>query len=191
MCEICRNRPCSKAEILLRRTDTFGPVCFIYAFLSPISKAETLKGTLLQTDNFFHSSDKKHELHQHELNWIFLSNLSKRNIFLHFKNNNYFFDFILIIKCDTFEWNSVSFFLSCSLQPAVVLFHWKWYRTGTFKPYITPLWTIGFSIVIYIKLWWSFKDLHKNALKSSTVDILTSEKNVVLFMHLFILFSQL
>ena len=59
VCEICINRSCSKTEILLRRTDTFGPVCFIYAFLSPISKAETLKRTLLQTDNFFQSSDKK------------------------------------------------------------------------------------------------------------------------------------
>ena len=59
MCEICINRSCSKAEILLKRTDAFGPVCFIHAFLSPISKAETLKRTLLRTDNYFQPSDKK------------------------------------------------------------------------------------------------------------------------------------
>ena len=57
--ETCINRSCSKAETLLRRTDTFDPVCFLYASLSHISKAETVKRTLLQTDNFFQSSDKK------------------------------------------------------------------------------------------------------------------------------------
>ena len=39
--------------------DTFDPVCFLYASLSHISKAEIVKRTLLQTDNFFQSSDKK------------------------------------------------------------------------------------------------------------------------------------
>ena len=57
--ETCINQSCSKAETLLRRTDTFDPVCFLYASLSHISKAETVKRTLLQTDNFFQSSDKK------------------------------------------------------------------------------------------------------------------------------------
>ena len=57
--ETCINRSCSKAETLLRRTDTFDPVCFLYAFLSHISKAEIVKGTLLQKDNFFQSLDKK------------------------------------------------------------------------------------------------------------------------------------
>ena len=50
VCEICINRSCSKAEILLRRTDRFGPVCFIYAFFSPISKAETLKKEDIASD---------------------------------------------------------------------------------------------------------------------------------------------
>ena len=57
------------------------------------------------------------------------------------------------------------------------------YRTGTFKPYFTSLWTIGFSTVTYIELWWSVIHLQKNALKiygtHSTVDILTSDKNSV------------
>ena len=53
----------------------------------------------------------------------------------------------------------------------------------TFKPYCTPLWTISFSTVTYIELWWSVIHLQKNALKiygtHSTVDILTSDKNSV------------
>ena len=57
--ETCINQSCSKAETLLRRTDTFDPVCFLYASLSHISKVETVKRTLLQTDKFFQSSDKK------------------------------------------------------------------------------------------------------------------------------------
>ena len=77
-------------------------------------------------------------------------------------------------------------------QPTVNLRHWKRYRRGTFKPYCTPLWTIGFSIAAYIKLWWSDRDLQKNALKiwgtRSTVDILTSDKN---FSFLKIIFPAL
>ena len=55
----CINQSCCKAETLLRRADTFDPVCFLYTSLSHISKVETVKRTLLQTDNFFQSSDKK------------------------------------------------------------------------------------------------------------------------------------
>ena len=55
--ETCINRSCSKVESLLRRTGTFESVCLLYASLSHISKAETVKRTLLQTDNFFQSSD--------------------------------------------------------------------------------------------------------------------------------------
>ena len=57
--ETCINWSCFKAETLPRRTGTFDPVCFLYASLSRISKAETVKRTLLQTDNFFQSSDIK------------------------------------------------------------------------------------------------------------------------------------
>ena len=55
--ETCLNQSCSKAETLLRRTDTFDPACFLYA--SPSRISETVKMTLLQTDNFFQSSDKE------------------------------------------------------------------------------------------------------------------------------------
>ena len=57
--ETCINQSCSKAETLLRRTDTFDPVCFLYASLLHISKVETVKTTLLRTNNLFQSSDKK------------------------------------------------------------------------------------------------------------------------------------
>ena len=57
--ETCINQSCSKAETLLRRTDTFDLVCFLYASLSHISKVETVKRALLQTDNFFQSWAKK------------------------------------------------------------------------------------------------------------------------------------
>ena len=55
----CINRSCFKVETLLRKTGTFDPACFQYASLSHSSKAETVKSTLLQTVNFFYSSDKK------------------------------------------------------------------------------------------------------------------------------------
>ena len=53
------NRSCSKAETLLKKTVTFDPVYFLYAFLSRISKAITVKRTLLQTDKFFSPQIKK------------------------------------------------------------------------------------------------------------------------------------
>ena len=51
--DTCINRPCSKAETLFRKTDTFNLVCFLYASLSHLSKVEIVKRTLLQTNNFF------------------------------------------------------------------------------------------------------------------------------------------
>ena len=41
--ETCLSRSCSKADTLLRRKDTFDPVCFLYAFLSRISKTKNCK----------------------------------------------------------------------------------------------------------------------------------------------------
>ena len=101
VCETCINRSCSKMETLLRRTNAFGPVCFLYASLLRISKAKTVKGTLLQT--FFSPQIKNppalrgHKqaflefLRNRELHWTFLSIFSKRNIFLHFKTIKMFF----------------------------------------------------------------------------------------------------
>ena len=176
--DTCINRSCSKAETLLRRSDTFQLVCFFYASLLPISKGETVKWTLLQIDNFFQFSDKKAICftrtqrkilgipRNRELNWTFLLIFPKRNIF-YFETTMILFDFILhfwrskiLLSQTLFLFFQVAL---CS-QPAIVLRHWKRYRTGTFKPYSTPLWTIGFSTVTYIELWWSVKDLQRNAL---------------------------
>ena len=123
----CLNRSCSKAETLLRRTDTFDPVSFLYAFLSRISKAKNCKEDTALDGKLFQSSDKKtpcltrtqkfQELPRNrELNRTFLSIFSKRNIFLHFKTF-FLFQFTVLKECNTFDWNSPSFIPSCSLQP--------------------------------------------------------------------------
>ena len=51
--ETFMNWLCSKAGTFLRSTDTFYLVCFLHVFLSHISKAKTVKRTLLQT--FFYT----------------------------------------------------------------------------------------------------------------------------------------
>ena len=119
--ETCINQSCSKAETLLRRTDTFDPVCFLYASLSHISKVETVKRTLLQTDNFFQSSDKKVTCltrtqikvlgiskKQRINSDIFLNVLKKSTSIFHSLNSNFFFDFILrfLRESNTSEYNS-------------------------------------------------------------------------------------
>ena len=104
--ETCINWSCFKAEILSSRTGTFDPFCFIYASLSHISKAETVKRALLQTDSFFHSSDKKvtcltrteikvlgiSEKQRINLD-IFVNFLKKKRFFLHFKIVFFFISF--------------------------------------------------------------------------------------------------
>ena len=170
--ETCMNRSCSKAEALLRRTDRFDLVCFLYA-LSRISKAKTVKSTLLQTDNFFLSSDKKATCLTRTQIKIqeFTRNIIKLHIFVNFytlKQQYFFFHFILQFWRSTILLSRTLYlFFQVALcnKPMVVLRHWKQYRTETFKPYSTLLWTIGFSTVTYIKLWWNVKDLQKNAIK--------------------------
>ena len=100
--DTCINWSCSKAETLLGRTDTFDLFCFLYASLSRISKAETVKRTLLQTDNSFSPQIKKATCFTHtqrtilgiprnrELNWTFLSIFLKRKIFYTLKQQWFF-----------------------------------------------------------------------------------------------------
>ena len=89
----CLNRSCSKAETLLKRTDTFS----FHAFL----KRKTVRRTLLQTDNIFSPqlnktpcltrTQKFQEFPRNgELNWTFLSIFSKRNIFFTLQSNIFF-----------------------------------------------------------------------------------------------------
>ena len=103
MYETCINRSCSKAETLLRRTETFGLVCLIYAFLSSISKAKTAKRTLLQEDNFFQSSDKKVTCFtpvETRILIIFEKQRITLDIFVKFLKNKHFFTL----------WNNNNFF---------------------------------------------------------------------------------
>ena len=178
--DICINRSCSKADTLFRRTDTFDLACFLYASLSHISKAETVKRTLLQTDNFFSvlrwksnlpNTDMKKNFRNSEKQRIKLDifvNFLKKKHFLHFKTAIILFDFILQFWRSTILLSrNLHLFLQVALcnQTTVALCHWKWYRTRTFEPYSTPPWTIAFSTVSYIELWWSVNDLEKNAIK--------------------------
>ena len=135
---------------LLRRTATFDPVCFLYTSFLCISKAKTVKGTLLQTDNFFQSSDKNTAClmrtqikklgisEKQRIKLDILSIFSKINIFLDFKTTIISFDFILqfwrsaILSSRTLY---LFFQVALGYQPTVVLRHWKRYWTGTFKPY--------------------------------------------------------
>ena len=133
--ETCMNRSCSKADTLLRRTDTFYPVCFLYAFLSRFSKAETIKRTLLQTDNFFSFQIKKPPaLHGHKLgisdkeriNVHFYQFSQKETFFLHFKTTIIVFDFILQFwrSATLLTWTlDLLFQVALCNQPTVFLHH--------------------------------------------------------------------
>ena len=125
--ETCINRSCSKAEILLRRADAFDPVCFLYASLLGISKAETVKRIPLQTDNFFQSSNKKATcLTRTQINIlgisekqrikldIFVSFLKKKH-FLHFKTTINF-NFILQFYKRVTLWVELCIFFSILLS---------------------------------------------------------------------------
>ena len=121
---------------MLRRIDTFDPFCFLYASLSRISKAKNAKRSLLQTDNFLQSSDKKATclmrrqldiLRIYEKQRIKLSNFVnflKKKHFLHLKTTIIFFWFYFAVlkEWNTFESNSVSFLQSCSLKPTITCF---------------------------------------------------------------------
>ena len=125
-------------------------------------------------NNFLQFSDKKATCltrteikdsqipRKRELNWTLLSISSKRSIFFNFKTTIILFDFIFLFWRSTILFSRTLYlFFQVTLcnQPI------QRYGTGTFKPYLTPVWTIGFSTVTYIELWWSVKDLPKNTLK--------------------------
>ena len=48
-----------KSRDLAEKKNTFDPVCLLYTSFLRISKAKSVRRTLLQTDKFFKSSDKK------------------------------------------------------------------------------------------------------------------------------------
>ena len=90
----------SKGKTLLRRRETLDPLCFLDACLSRISKAETVKRALLQTDKLFQSSDIKStyltrtQIKQRIKLDIFVNFLKKKH-FLYFKTRIIFSGFIL------------------------------------------------------------------------------------------------
>ena len=106
MCETFVNQSCCKTETLLRRTYMFDLVYFLYASLLCISKEKTVWGTLLQTNTFLQSSDKKstsptltqikilgiYEKQKIKLD-IFVNFVEKKKQFSRFQTNNDFFLF--------------------------------------------------------------------------------------------------
>ena len=96
---------------MLRRTDTFDPVCFLYAFLSRISKAKTVKRTLFQTNNFIQSSDKEAICltpTQMRILGISEKQRTKLEIFVKFLEKKHFFTFQAIIICFLISYFSLS-----------------------------------------------------------------------------------
>ena len=86
-----------------------------HAFL----KQKTVKRTLFQTDNIFSPQIKKQ---QRIILDIFVNFLKKKTTFFYTSKQHFFFFFFLfqfaVLKgCNTFDSNSLSFILSCSLQP--------------------------------------------------------------------------
>ena len=85
---------------MLRRIDTFDLVFLLYASLLRISKAKTLKRALLQTDNFFQSSNENATCltrTQIKIKLDVFANFLKKsnNICLDFKTTIILFDLIL------------------------------------------------------------------------------------------------
>ena len=128
----CTVKPAWIGHALKRRPYWEGQTRLIPSFFYMLSfhaflKRKTVKRTLLQTDNIFSPQLKSPCLtrtqkfqefpRNRELNWTFLSIFSKRNIFLHFKTTFFLFQFAVLKECNTFDSNSLSFILSCSLQP--------------------------------------------------------------------------
>ena len=111
----------------------------IYGFLK---RVKTVWRILLQTDKFFLSSDKKSAS----------PTRTQINVSgIHEKQN--FFDFILQVSRIAIILSRFLYLLfrvALWNQPTVALRHWKWYQTGTFKPYFTPLWAIAFSKVTFL-----------------------------------------
>ena len=183
LCETFVNRSCCKTETLLRRTYTFDLVYFLYASLLCISKEKTVWGTLLQTNTFLQSSDKKSTsptLTQIKILGIYEKQKIKLDIFVNFvekKKNNFldfkltmiFFYFIFQVWRTAIFWVKFFIFYSKLLSGTKQqLFCPTESDTGQGpSKYILPLalWAFAFSSMTCITLWWNVKALQKNALK--------------------------
>ena len=156
------NWPCSNAETLLRRTDTFDPVCFLYASLSRIYKAieiycysknrkdvNSSDGRLLFSPQIKQppALTRKHvkilgisEKQMIKLD-LSVNFLKKKLLLLRFKATSFFCLILQFWRSAVLLTRTLNRFLQVTLcnQPTVVLHHWRRDRAGTFKPCSTPL----------------------------------------------------
>ena len=125
---------------MLKRSYTFNPVCFLYASLSGISKAKTVKRTLVQMDNFFQFSDKKTPSFTRTQIKIYMNSQKTENeikhfcqfpqketFFLHFEITAIVFDFILQLWRIAILLNRtlcLSFQVAICNQPIVISTKW-------------------------------------------------------------------
>ena len=114
--ETCINQSCSKGETLLKRTNTFDLVCFLYASL----KRKLQRGHCFRRATFFQSSDKNVTcftriqinvlgiFEKQRINLgIVVNFLKKKRFFLHFKTVFFFYFVLQFLKeSNTSEYNS-------------------------------------------------------------------------------------
>ena len=129
----CTAKPAWIGHALKRRPYWEGqtrliPSLFYMLSFHAFLKRKTVKRTLLQTDNIFSPQIKKHPaLRGHKNfrnsreteNYIghFCQFSQKETFFYTSKQHFFLFQFAVLKECNTFDSNSLSFILSCSLQP--------------------------------------------------------------------------
>ena len=151
---------------------------FTYAICFCLSRAKNCKeGTALDGQRFLSSDKKAPCLTRRQAKILGISGKQriKLGIFVNFLKKKHFFYSLkqqFVFNFNLQFWKSPTlltrtryllFQVALCNQPKIVFVQLK--AMSTFKPYRTPLLCIGFSILIYINLWWSVKDLQKNALK--------------------------
>ena len=159
----CTVKPVWIGHALKRRPYLEGQTHLIPSvFLSRISKAKNCKeDTASDADTKISRNLEK----QNIILDIFVDFLKKKH-FLHFKTTIFFLISICSFEGVQHFWLELVIFYSKLLSATNKKFVFTPLKViSTFKPHCTLLWTIGFSTVTYIKLWWSVKDLQKNALK--------------------------
>ena len=166
-----KRRPCWKGQTRLI------PSVFYMLSFHAFLKWKTVKRTLLETDNIFSPQIKKGPcLKRTQIKILGISEKQriKLDIFVNFLKKKHFFT----LQNNIFFYFNLQFWRSATLltrtryllfqvalcnQPTIVFAPLK--AISIFKLYCIPLWTIGFSTVTYIRLWWSVKNLQKIALK--------------------------
>ena len=167
---VYRRRPCWEGQTRLNSS-----VFYMLSFHASLKQA-TVKRTLFQMDKIFSPQIKKHPALRGHILGISEKRRSKLDIFVNFRVNKhflysktiifYFFDFNLHLwrSATLLTWTLYLLFeVALCNQPTIVFARLK--VISPFKPYCTPILTIGFSTVTYNKLWKRVKDLQKNTVK--------------------------